>query len=314
PPPNDDLYRFLLTAHKESLAKDQATVKTCFDILSAVTPAERDRFARFTYRALAKFLGPAVDGARGEVDAAHAVQGSTPYRGLAAAVVGRAKDAGSLEPLKQLVALIVNQKRMGPDDAAVPAALALIDATEGGAAARKLLELGDAVIPEVKEGCFFALAKSSAPDDQKALADWARKPDEKVRELVARGVGYAVRSPGGASGAASGLVDRFRVDPSWAVRAEGALAALELGHDAGPLLDGALAMDPTDHHLVEKLRAGTLHLIATGEWGDQTTLFLDLCRQWEKLAKERAKLDARPGMSLGRVREVIRTARANSRK
>ena len=310
PPPDVDLYRLINTASKESLAKDQALVKSFFETMSAVSASEKDRFTKFVFRALARFLGPATEAARAEVEGARTAM--TNLRGEAAVIVGRAKDTGAVDALKQVTGVLFEKKRFLPSDAGVPAGLALLDPNEGGAAARKLLELGDALPADVREGCFFALAKSSHGDDAKALADWARKPDEKVRESVARGIGYAARSPGGATNG-SPLIDRLRVDPSAPVRAEAAIAAMEVGRE-GALLDGALALDPQERQVVEKMRTSVLHVLATGETGERTPLFIDLCRSWEKLGKDKPKLEARAGMSQGRVREVIRLARASCRK
>ncbi len=310
PPPDADLYRLIYTSSKESLQKDQALTKSFFETLSAVSASEKDRFTRFVFRALAKFLGPATEAARGEVEGSRTT--INPLRGEAAIIVGRAKDTGAIEALKQVMVTLYDKKRFLPNDAGVPAGLALLDGNEGGAAARKLLELGDNLPLDMKEGCFFALAKSSHGEDAKALNEWARKGDEKIREAVARGVGYAIRCGTATNGAA--LVDRLRVDPSPAVRAEAAIAAMELGRDPSALLDGALAMDPADRHVVEKTRTTILHLAATGEIGERVPVFIDLCRSWEKLGKDKPKLEARAGMSQGRVREVIRLARASCRK
>jgi hypothetical protein len=310
PPRDDELQRFLRSMYKESGEKDQRVVKSFFDSIGLVPASDRDRLTKFCLRAAAKALGPGVDGAKAELQSSAA--GYSAYRGEAAAVCGRAKETNAVGAIKANIDFMIAGKRgWNPDDGGVPAGLAMLDPTEGGLAARRLLEIAD-FPPEARDGCFFALAKSNVPDDAKALDLWARKSDDKIREAVARGIGYAVRTGGAPNGAA--LIDRLRVDPNPLVRAEAAIAAMELGKDSLALIDGALAMDPADRHILEKPRSGALHLAATGDHGDQTTLFLDLCRSWEKAAKDRAKLEARFGMSLGRVREVIRLARANSRK
>jgi hypothetical protein len=119
-----------------------------------------------------------------------------------------------------------------------------------------------------------------------------------------------VRSPGGA-GNGTAFIERLRVDPSPLVRAEAAIAAMESSPGTASGLDGALALQDLDATTLAKSRASLLHFAATGESGDGTTLFLELCRSIEKATKK--PLEARPGMNLGRTREVMREAMKNTR-
>ncbi len=191
------------------------------------------------------------------------------------------------------------------------AGIAMIDAQQGGAAATKFLAIGAKNVPgEVLEGCFFALAKSTQAEDMKVLEQWVKCPDPEVRYRVARGIAYAVRSPGG-GGSGTQFIERLRVDPSPLVRAEAAIAAMESSPNLSTAIDGAMALEDVDAKTLAKPRMSLLHLAATGDSGDATTLFLDLCHSIEKATKK--PLDARPNMNLGRTREVIREARHNTR-
>ncbi len=307
-PADEDLNHFLRTVHGTSLTRDQALAKSLLDVSGAVLPGEQERFKTFAYRYLERVGGAGIEIARMEVTAANTAL--TARRGEAAVVLGRSKDAGSLDALKQVVDVLCDKKHFLPTDAGVPAGIALIDPKEGGTAAVRLLSQEKAPI-EVREGCFFALAKSGDGEDLKALGEWARKPDPDVRAHVARGIACAVRSPGGAGGVGA-VLERLRIDPSPLVRAEAAIAYMEEAHDSGSLLEGALALDPADKKLLDRARGGILAAAATGDSGD-VSLFLDLCRAYDHAAKEH-RLEARPVMSQGRIREIIRLARAGAHK
>ncbi|HZV01895.1 MAG TPA: hypothetical protein VFF73_34605, partial [Planctomycetota bacterium] len=307
-PQNEELERFIKTCNESSVKKDQELLQQAY---AAVALMNNPGYTQWVFRALARVGGVGLEGCRNEVMGSRTAMGQ--FRAYAAVILGRAKDSASADAIAQLLDVLSQKKLWDPNDAGVIAGLALCDTKAGGEAARKLLQIKD-LPPEVKEGCFFALAKSGADEDTKALTEWAKKPDENVRALVAGGIGYAVRSPGGAS-SGNLLIERLRLDPSALVRAEAAIAYMERQTDVGALMDGALALDCQDKELLKKQRGGILHLAATGDMGNETTLFLDLCHSYDRCATKFgvSKLEARPGINQGRFREIIRTARQNAR-
>jgi hypothetical protein len=307
-PQNEDLERFLKTCNESSLKKDQELLQQAY---AAVALMNNPGYTQWVFRALARVGGVGLDGCRNEVMGSRTAMGQ--FRAYAAVILGRAKDSASADAIEQLLDVLSQKRLWDPNDAGVIAGLSLCDSRAGGEQARKLLQIKD-LPPEIKEGCFFALAKSGADEDTKVLTEWAKKPDESVRALVAGGIAYAVRSPGGAS-SGNLLIERLRLDPSALVRAEAAIAYMERQTDVAALLDGALALDCQDKELLKKQRGGILHLAATGDMGNDTTLFLDLCHAYDHCASKFGvpKLEARPGINQGRFREIIRTARQNAR-
>jgi hypothetical protein len=318
-PTDDELNRFLRTAHSATAADDQKLVTKCFECITYALAGDQPRFRSFVIRCQLKLnMSQAVDRARAEIGGGKTIQSDA--RGESSCVLGRFKDVQSVDNLKANVdALCQSAKGVAPNpqEGGTFAGLAMIDPREGGAAATKFLgAVGNVAgvtknVPgEVLEGCFFALAKSTQNEDMKVLEQWVKNPDPDVRYRAARGIAYAVRSPGGC-GAGSQFIERLRVDPNPLVRAEAAIAAMESSPNLSTAIDGAMALEDVDAKTLNKPRASLLHLAATGEGGETTTLFLDLCRSIEKATKK--SLDARPNMNLGRTREVIREARHNTR-